>query len=193
MQTANFVRAAIFVDYENLKGRSVEPIFSPSDIIETIRDNLGAQSIVQFGRVYLAMGLPDDMSPVDRNKVYQIYTRGMEPITVPSFKGNGSERVKNIADCSVMVDIVESIFTHREVTAYCIATGDKDYVPVVRKLRKYGKAVRIYYRGQCASVLAAEIDSLRGDGFSSTIDLESLPRFMKSQASRGILQVGSTT
>jgi hypothetical protein len=91
-----------------------------------------------------------------------------------------------------MVDIVESIFTHPDVTAYCIATGDKDYLPVVRKLRKYGKAVRIYYRGQCASVLAAEIEWLRGDGFSSTIDLESLWRFAENQASRGILQAGST-
>jgi hypothetical protein len=137
------------------------------------------------------MGLPGDLSAVNRNEIFQTYAHGTEPITIPSFKGTGSERIKNIADSSAMVDIVESMFMHPEIAAYCIATGDKDYVPVVRKLRKYGRAVRIYYRGQCASVLMAEIDCLRGDGFSSAIDLESLPKFMEKQAGRGILQVAA--
>jgi uncharacterized LabA/DUF88 family protein len=161
-------------------------------VIEAIRDDLGAGRIVQFCNMYLAMGLPDDTSLVDKNIVYQTYARGTEPILVPSFKGNGSDRIKNIADCSAMVDIVESIFMHPEVEGYCIATGDKDYVPVVRKLRKCGKAVRIYYRGQCASVLAAEIEWIRGDGFSSIIDLESFSRFAENHVGRGTLQVGST-
>jgi hypothetical protein len=85
--------------------------FSPSDIIEAIRIDLGAGSFVQFGNVYIVMGLADDTSPLDRNKVFQIYSHGTEPIAVPSFKGNGSERLKNIADSTAIVDIVESIFS----------------------------------------------------------------------------------
>lgn len=172
-QIAKLSRTAIFVDYDNVKGPN-NALFAPLDIVDAIRKDLGVEHVVQFANVYLAMGLPDDPSPIDRNKVYQVYSHGTDPIAIPSFKGNGSERVKNIADSSAMVDIIETVFSHPEIEAYCISTGDKDFVPAIRKLRKHGKLVRIYYRDQCAKALEAEIQWLRGDGFSSTVDLAHL-------------------
>ncbi len=172
-QLARLLRTAIFVDYDNLKGPN-DSLFAPADIIDAIHNDLGIEHVVQFTNVYLAMGLPEDPSPVDRNKVYQIYSHGTDPIAIPSFRGNGSDRVKNIADSSAMVDITETLFSQPEIGAYCVGTGDKDYVPVIRKLRRHGKLVRIYYRDQCAKALASEIEWLRGDGFSSTVDLAHL-------------------
>jgi len=171
LQQPRLHRTAIFVDYDNLKGSNDRPL-APGEIIDAIRGDLGVEHVVQFTNVYWAMGLPDDPSPVDRNKIYQLYSKGANPIPVPSFRGSGMERVKNITDSSAIVDIIESLLSHPEIEAYCIATGDKDFVPAVRKLRSYGKLVRIYYRDECAKVLEAEVEWVRGDGFSSTVDLE---------------------
>lgn len=183
-QEAGIWRAAIFVDFDNLKLRG-DLFYGPGQIIEAIRRDLESVALVQYGNLYLGMGLPEDPAPIDRGKIHQVYTHGMSPIPTPSFKGNGFDRIKNIADASASVDIVASIFTHPEITAYCIATCDKDYLPTVRELRRNGKAVRIYYRGQIATVLEAEIEWLRVDGFSKTLDLENLPYLKENQYEKG--------
>ena len=50
-----------------------------------------------------------------------------------------------MADPMAIIDIMENIFTHPETDRYVLATGDKHFIPAVRRLRKYGKAVRLYY------------------------------------------------
>ncbi len=169
-------RTAIFIDYDNVKLRD-GAFLGPGQIIELVRRDLGTTAIVQYCNLYLGMGLPDDPAPVDRGKIHQAYSKGVFPIPIPSFRGCGTDRVKNIADESASVDIVASVFTHPEINSYCIVTCDKDFVPTVRELRKNGKAVRIYYRGEIATVLADEIEWLKGDGFSATVNLETLPYF----------------
>ncbi len=180
-QATGVWRVAIFVDFDNLKlrdGRFLEP----GDIVQAIRNDLGASVVVQLGNLYLGMGLPEDSAPMDRRSLRQIYTQGISPVPTPSFKGSGTERVKNIADSSALVDIIASIFSYPEINAYCIATGDKDFLPGIRELRKRGKAVRIYYRRECADVLANEVNWLKGDGFSQMVDIETLPFFRERES-----------
>ena len=163
VQIAGLWRAAVFVDYDNLKLRG-SWFLSPGEILEAIHRDLEGKAVVQFGNVYMGMGRPDDPTLIDRGKIYQAYSRGMTPVTTPSFRGSGAEAVKDLTDSSALVDITESIFVHPLVDAYVVCTGDKDL----------NKAVSVYYRRECASILAAEIDWLKGDGFSSVIDLEDL-------------------
>lgn len=179
-------RTAVFIDYDNVKLRG-NVFLGPGQVIEAVRRDLGPAVVVQFGNLYVGMGLPEDPVPVDRGKIHQIYTSGMAPIPTPSFKGSGTERVKNIADESALVDIISTIYTHPEINSYGVVTCDKHFVPAVRELRRNGKAVRIYYRGQIATVLADEIRWLIGDGFSSAVDLETLPYLTQIQS-----EIGST-
>ena len=173
VQIAGLRRAAVFVDYDNLKLRG-SWFLSPGEVLEAIHRDLEGKAVVQFGNVYMGMGRPDDPTLIDRGKIYQAYSRGMTPVTTPSFRGSGAEAVKDLTDSSALVDITESIFVHPEIDAYVVCTGDKDLNKAVRKLREHGKAVRVYYRRECASILAAEIEWLKGDGFSSVIDLEDM-------------------
>ena len=173
VQIAGLWRAAVFVDYDNLKLRGSR-FLSPGEILEAIHKDLEGKAVVQFGNMYMGMGRPDDPTRIDRGKLYQAYSRGITPVTTPSFRGNGIEAVKDLTDSSALVDITESIFVHPEIDAYVVCTGDKDLNKAVRKLREHGKAVRIYYRKDCASILVAEVEWLKGDGFSAVIDLEDL-------------------
>ena len=175
VQIAGLWRAAVFVDYDNLKLRG-NRFLSPGEILEVVHRDLEGKAVVQFGNMYMGMGRPDDPTLIDRGKLYQAYSRGITPITTPSFRGNGVEAVKDLTDSSALVDITESIFVHPEIDAYVICTGDKDLNKAVRKLREHGKAIRIYYRKDCASILAAEVEWVKGDGFSAIIDLEDLLR-----------------
>lgn len=52
-----------------------------------------------------------------------MYSARAEPIAVPSFKGNRSERIRSIADSTAMVDIVESVFTLPETDDKAVKLG----------------------------------------------------------------------
>jgi uncharacterized LabA/DUF88 family protein len=173
LQAAGLARIAIFVDYDNVKGHSTARL-TPSQIMDAIRCDLGPECIVQVEKLYLPMGMPDDHSPLDRDDIFKAFAHGAEPVTVPSFRGSGTLGIKNIADPTAIVDIVKCIFTHPEIPYYVIVTGDKDFLPAVRELRKNGKGVRIYYRVDCADILMSEVEWIKGDGFSATINIEEI-------------------
>jgi uncharacterized protein (TIGR00288 family) len=48
---------------------------------------------------------------------------------------------KNAADIQMVVDALETSFTHPEIDVFVLVTGDSDFSAVARKLRSYGKTV----------------------------------------------------
>jgi hypothetical protein len=57
---------------------------------------------------------------------------------IPSPRGD-----KNGADINLALDALEMAFTHAHVNAFAIVSGDSDFVPLVNKLKEYGKTVFI--------------------------------------------------
>jgi len=169
MQSTCLERIAVFIDYESIKG---DPPRKSGEVIRAIRKDLESAGVIQMDNIYFAMGLPDS-TPVERAKIYQAYEEGADPIAVPSFQGNGGGP-KNLADGEAMVDIIDTLHTRPEITAYCIGTNDKDFLPAIRKLAGYGKSVRLYYNRTAANVLRQFVDSLSKDGFSRCVDLSYL-------------------
>jgi uncharacterized protein (TIGR00288 family) len=55
---------------------------------------------------------------------------------VPSPRGD-----KNGADINLALDSLEMAFTHDHVNAFAIISGDSDFIPLVNKLKEYGKTV----------------------------------------------------
>src|SRR5688572_285376 len=55
---------------------------------------------------------------------------------VPSPRGD-----KNGADINLALDALEMAFTHDHVNAFAIVSGDSDFIPLVNKLKEYGKTV----------------------------------------------------
>src|ERR1043166_3770935 len=48
---------------------------------------------------------------------------------------------KNGADINLALDALEMAFTHTHVNAFAIVSGDSDFIPLVNKLKEYGKTV----------------------------------------------------
>jgi uncharacterized LabA/DUF88 family protein len=55
---------------------------------------------------------------------------------IPSPRGD-----KNGADINLALDALEMAFTHNHVSAFAIVSGDSDFIPLVNKLKEYGKTV----------------------------------------------------
>jgi hypothetical protein len=55
---------------------------------------------------------------------------------IPSPRGD-----KNGADINLALDALEMAFTHQHVNAFAIVSGDSDFIPLVNKLKEYGKTV----------------------------------------------------
>ena len=57
---------------------------------------------------------------------------------VPSPRGD-----KNGADINLALDALEMAFTHDHVNSFAIVSGDSDFIPLVNKLKQYGKTVYV--------------------------------------------------
>src|SRR5512143_1307171 len=57
---------------------------------------------------------------------------------IPSPRGD-----KNGADINLALDALEMAFTHNHVNAFAIVSGDSDFIPLVNKLKEYGKTVYV--------------------------------------------------
>jgi uncharacterized protein (TIGR00288 family) len=55
---------------------------------------------------------------------------------IPSPRGD-----KNGADINLALDALEMAFTHQHVNAFAIVSGDSDFIPLVNKLKEFGKTV----------------------------------------------------
>jgi len=55
---------------------------------------------------------------------------------VPSPRGD-----KNGADINLALDALEMAFTHDHINAFAIVSGDSDFIPLLNKLKEYGKTV----------------------------------------------------
>src|ERR1700736_1556321 len=55
---------------------------------------------------------------------------------LPSPRGD-----KNGGDINLALDALEMAFTHPHVNAFAIVSGDSDFIPLVNKLKEYGKTV----------------------------------------------------
>src|SRR4030042_5025827 len=55
---------------------------------------------------------------------------------IPSPRGD-----KNGADINLALDALEMAFTHTPANAFAIVSGDSDFIPLVNKLKEFGKTV----------------------------------------------------
>src|SRR3954447_17397404 len=80
---------------------------------------------------------------------------------VPSPRGD-----KNGADINLALDALEMAFTHDHVNAFAIVSGDSDFIPLVNKLKEYGKTVFV----------------VGGKGFTSTILQQNCHEFISYES-----------
>src|SRR5579864_3565525 len=120
---------AVFVDYDNIEigvKTTLRREFDVSVAIEALKER--GDIVAKFA--YANWGRQESATRDMAENAVQMVQR------LPSPRGD-----KNGADINLALDALEMAFTHPHVNAFAIVSGDSDFIPLVNKLKEYGKTV----------------------------------------------------
>lgn len=111
-----------------------------------------------FGRVYLRT----DRSSNDL--LYEFFKRGVEPIYSPEYPKKSENDSKSLADPMMVCDIMQTLYERSFIETFVIVSGDKDFIPVIRKISEHGRQVIVIGVGDStADSLIKECNRLHFD------------------------------
>jgi len=145
---------AVFVDYDNIEigvKSTLQRDFAVSVVLDALKER--GQIVAKFA--YANWSRQEGATRQMAENAVQMVQR------IPSPRGD-----KNGADINLALDALEMAFTHPHVNAFAIVSGDSDFVPLVNKLKEYGKTVFI----------------VGGKAFTSTILQQNCHEFVSYEA-----------
>lgn len=137
------IRAAIFVDYENiyhtlhdtLDGRN-----KPDELIGEMIDAL-QRSLVEERktRTVVSRAYADFTRLAGGNNRIQrsLYARGVEPLFVP--RTSGAETV----ELQLCVDAMDLLHHRSDISMFVLLTGRRTYIPLIQVFKRYGRRVLV--------------------------------------------------
>jgi len=120
---------AVFVDYDNIEIGLKSTLRREFDVSLAL-DALNERGDIVAKFAYANWGRQDGATRQMAESAVQMVQR------IPSPRGD-----KNGADINLALDALEMAFTHTHVNAFAIVSGDSDFIPLVNKLKEYGKTV----------------------------------------------------
>ncbi|MEM8534168.1 MAG: NYN domain-containing protein [Chloroflexota bacterium] len=144
---------AVFIDFENVYV-SVRDKFDANPNFETIMERCE-----ELGRVVIARAYADWYRYPRITSA--LYANGVEPMYVPTYyydreMGRTGRAIKNSVDMNLCVDAMKTLFTNTNIAKFVLATGDRDFIPLVNTIRQQGKEVIIIGIGGAASAHLAQ-------------------------------------
>ena len=120
---------AVFVDYDNIEigvKSTLRREFDVSLVLDALKER--GDLVAKFA--YANWSRQEGATRQMAENAVQMVQR------IPSPRGD-----KNGADINLALDALEMAFTHDHVNAFAIISGDSDFIPLVNKLKEYGKTV----------------------------------------------------
>src|SRR5690606_25707632 len=149
----NRLDVAVFIDFENVYV-SVRDKLDVNPNFEMIMDR-----VADLGRVVIARAYADwYRSP---RVTSALYANGIEPMYVPTYYydrelGRTGRAIKNSVDMNLCIDAMKTLYTNPNIGKFVLATGDRDFIPLVNSIRQQGKEVIIIGVGGAASAHLAQ-------------------------------------
>jgi uncharacterized protein (TIGR00288 family) len=145
---------AVFVDYDNIEIGVMSTLRRDFDV------SLALGALKERGDIvakfaYANWGRREGATRQMAENAVQMVQR------IPSPRGD-----KNGADINLALDALEMAFTHAHVNAFAVVSGDSDFIPLVNKLKEYGKTVFV----------------LGGKAFTSTILQQNCHEFVSYES-----------
>ena len=122
---------AVFVDYDNIEigvKSTLRREFDVSLALDALKER--GDIVAKFA--YANWGRQEGATRQMAENAVQMVQR------IPSPRGD-----KNGADINLALDALEMAFTHNHVNAFAIVSGDSDFIPLVNKLKEFGKTVYV--------------------------------------------------
>ncbi len=123
------LKIAVFVDYDNIE-IGVKSTLQRELDIALVLDSLKERGDIVAKFAYADWGRQEGAKRQMAENAVQMVQR------IPSPRGD-----KNGADINLALDALEMAFTHEHVNAFAIISGDSDFIPLVNKLKEYGKII----------------------------------------------------
>ncbi len=145
---------AVFVDYDNIEigvKSTLRREFDVSLALGALKER--GDIVAKFA--YANWGRQEGATRQMAENAVQMVQR------IPSPRGD-----KNGADINLALDALEMAFTHAHVNAFAVVSGDSDFIPLVNKLKEYGKTVFV----------------LGGKAFTSTILQQNCHEFVSYES-----------
>lgn len=122
---------AVFVDYDNIEigvKSTLRREFDVSLALDALKER--GDIVAKFA--YANWSRQEGATRQMAENAVQMVQR------IPSPRGD-----KNGADINLALDALEMAFTHPHVNAFAIVSGDSDFIPLVNKLKEFGKTIFI--------------------------------------------------
>ena len=165
---------AVFIDFENVYV-SVRDKLDANPNFESIMDRCE-----DFGRVVIARAYADWYRYPRVTSA--LYANAIEPMYVPTYyydrdMGRTGRPIKNSVDMNLCIDAMKTLYTNPNIGRFVLATGDRDFIPLVNTIRQQGKEVIVIGIGGAASSHLAQsadefifYESLVGKSVGGTVD-----------------------
>ena len=123
------LKIAVFIDFDNIEigvKSTLQREFDVSVVLEALKER--GEIITKIA--YANWGKLENSTRQLSEYAVQMVQRD------PSPRGD-----KNGADINLALDALELAFTHDHINAFCIVSGDSDFIALVNKLKQYDKIV----------------------------------------------------
>src|ERR1700742_1981981 len=148
------LKIAVFIDFDNIEigvKSTLHREFDVAAVLDALKER--CESVTKFA--YANWGRQESATLALSEHAVQMVQRD------PSPRGD-----KNGADINLALDALEMAFTHTHVNAFAVVSGDSDFIPLVNKLKEYGKTVFV----------------LGGKAFTSTILQQNCHEFVSYES-----------
>jgi uncharacterized LabA/DUF88 family protein len=117
---------AVFIDFENLAFWAAETEGAEFKLTSLL-DFLQTRGRVVIKRAYANW------------RYFESYRQELQHNAIDLIQVYSDSRGKNRADIRLVIDALETAFTHDHIDMFVVVSGDSDFGPLVSKLREYGR------------------------------------------------------
>ena len=129
-------QVALLIDFENLVYGLIQQ--HSEGYVEVLEPEVLFKLAEDYGQVVLANAYADWRRREVNQFQTDLYRFGIDLIHV---FGKQGARFKNAVDVKMAVDAVEILWTLPHVDTFIIVSGDRDFIHVLKTLRRYGKRI----------------------------------------------------
>jgi uncharacterized protein (TIGR00288 family) len=127
-------QVCILIDFENLI-YGLSNLCDEDELMDKVDIDVLFSLAEEYGSVVLANAYGDWRNRQLNQFQLDLYKSGVELVHVLS-RGR-----KNAVDVKMAVDAIEMIWRYPEIGTFVIVSGDRDFIPVLKTLRRHGKSV----------------------------------------------------
>jgi uncharacterized protein (TIGR00288 family) len=127
-------QVCILIDFENLI-YGLSNLYNEDELMDRVDVDVLFSLAEEYGSVVLANAYGDWRNRQLNQFQLDLYKSGVELVHVLA-RGR-----KNAVDVKMAVDAIEMIWRYPEIGTFVIVSGDRDFIPVLKTLRRHGKSV----------------------------------------------------